>query len=186
MFTAHPTEAVRRALLQKEQEIVSCLVADIDRGRTPAERRADRERMRMALTAGWQTAESPPARPSVADELEHVGFYLSDVLYRVLPVFFEVFEDALAESHGPGLSLPPVLGFGSWVGGDMDGNPNVGAATIAAALAGAARARAGGLSAGPVATVVVLSQSTSRVPVDAAVLERIADYARLCPPRPRD
>jgi phosphoenolpyruvate carboxylase len=86
VFTAHPTEAVRRALLQKEQEIVACLVADIDRGRTPAERRADRERMRMALTAGWQTAEAPPARPSVSDELEHVGFYLSDVLYRVLPL----------------------------------------------------------------------------------------------------
>ena len=136
MFTAHPTEAVRRALLEKEQEIVSSLVADIDRSRTPPERRADRERMRMALTAGWQTAEAPVERPSVADELEHVGFYLSDVLYRVLPVFYEVFEDALAEQPtARRIALPPVLRFGSWVGGDMDGNPNVGAETIAATLA---------------------------------------------------
>ena len=44
VFTAHPTEAVRRVLLEKERQIVTCLVADIDRGRTPAERRADRER----------------------------------------------------------------------------------------------------------------------------------------------
>ncbi|MFA6986524.1 MAG: phosphoenolpyruvate carboxylase [Arenimonas sp.] len=181
VFTAHPTEAVRRALLEKEQEIVSCLVADIDRCRTPAERRADRERMRMALTAGWQTAEAPPARPSVADELEHVGFYLADVLYRVLPVFFEVFEDALAESLGPAPALPPMLRFGSWVGGDMDGNPNVGAATIAAALVAqralvlaAYRRDLSRLSA-------VLTQSFSRVGVDPAVTQRIDEYATRFP-----
>ena len=176
IFTAHPTEAVRRALLEKEQEIVSCLIADIDRGRTPAERRADRERMRMALTAGWQTAEAPPARPSVADELEHVGFYLSDTLYRVLPVFFEVFEDALAASHGECPELPALLRFGSWVGGDMDGNPNVGAGSIAAALAAQ---RALVLSAyrrdiGRLAQV--LSQSESRVAVDPALTARIEHY----------
>ncbi|MBP8097763.1 MAG: phosphoenolpyruvate carboxylase [Arenimonas sp.] len=181
VFTAHPTEAVRRELLEKEQEIIGSLVADIDRGRTPTERRADRERMRMALTAGWQTAEAPVERPSVDDELEHVGFYLSDVLYRVLPVFFEVFEDALAESLGQGIALPPVLGFGSWVGGDMDGNPNVGAATIAAALAtqrglvlAAYRRDLARLS-------NVLSQSSSRVAVDAAVLTRIGQYERRLP-----
>jgi phosphoenolpyruvate carboxylase len=178
VFTAHPTEAVRRELLEKEQEIIGSLVADIDRGRTPTERRADRERMRMALTAGWQTAEAPVARPSVEDELEHVGFYLSDVLYRVLPVFFEVFEDALADVVGQGIALPPVLGFGSWVGGDMDGNPNVGAATIAEALAtqrglvlAAYRRDLARLS-------NVLSQSSSRVAVDAEVLVRIGQYER--------
>src|SRR5688500_7391153 len=58
VFTAHPTETVRRALLKKEREIVSCLVADIDRARTPAERRADRERIRLALTTSWQTSEA--------------------------------------------------------------------------------------------------------------------------------
>jgi len=176
VFTAHPTEAVRRALLQKEQDIVGCLVADIDRGRTPAERRADRERMCMALTAGWQTAEAPPERPSVADELEHVGFYLSDVLYRVLPVFYEVFEDALAESHGGELVLPSVLRFGTWVGGDMDGNPNVGAGTIEATLK-AQRALVLAAYRKDLARLsVVLSQSTSRTGVDAAVGERIAAY----------
>jgi phosphoenolpyruvate carboxylase len=176
VFTAHPTEAVRRALLQKEQDIVGCLIADIDRGRTPAERRADRERMRMALTAGWQTAEAPPERPSVADELGHVGFYLSDVLYRVLPVFYEVFEDALAESHGGGMLLPAVLRFGTWVGGDMDGNPNVGAATIEATLR-AQRALVLAAYRKDLARLsAVLSQSTSRIGVDAAVLARIESY----------
>ncbi|NUS39620.1 MAG: phosphoenolpyruvate carboxylase, partial [Lysobacter sp.] len=100
VFTAHPTEAVRRALLEKERQIVTCLIDDIDRTRTPYEHRADLERMRLALTASWQTAETPPVKPSVADEFEHVGFYLSDVLYRVLPVFYELFEDALRETYG--------------------------------------------------------------------------------------
>ena len=181
VFTAHPTEAVRRVLLEKEQEIVASLVADIDRERTPAERRADRERMRMALTAGWQTAEAPPERPSVADELEHVGFYLSDVLYRALPVFFEVFEDALVESHGQSIALPPLLRFGSWVGGDMDGNPNVGAGTIAAALA-AQRALVLAAYRRDLSRLAnVLSQSLSRVAVDPAVLTRINDYTILMP-----
>ncbi|MCX7042693.1 MAG: phosphoenolpyruvate carboxylase [Gammaproteobacteria bacterium] len=181
VFTAHPTEAVRRVLLEKEQEIVASLIADIDRERTPAERRADRERMRMALTAGWQTAEAPPERPSVADELEHVGFYLSDVLYRALPVFFEVFEDALAQSHGEAVALPPLLRFGSWVGGDMDGNPNVGAETIAAALS-AQRALVLAAYRRDLSRLSnVLSQSLSRIAVDPAVLARIDEYSQMLP-----
>jgi len=66
---------VRRALLEKESEVVRALVADIDRSRTPVERRADLERMRMALTAAWQTAEFALDKPTVGDELENVGFY---------------------------------------------------------------------------------------------------------------
>ena len=181
VFTAHPTEAVRRALLEKERQIVGCLVADIDRGRTPPERRADRERIRLALTASWQTAEAPAAKPSVADEFEHVGFYLSDVLYRVLPVFYEMFEEALREAYGDTPALPDVLGFGTWVGGDMDGNPNVGADTIAATLAGqralvlrAYRRELDSLG-------ELLSQSDTRVGIDEAVLARVEDYRYLLP-----
>lgn len=181
VFTAHPTEAVRRALLEKERQIVGCLVADIDRGRTPPERRADRERIRLALTASWQTAEAPAAKPSVADEFEHVGFYLSDVLYRVLPVFYEMFEEALREAYGDTPALPDVLGFGTWVGGDMDGNPNVGADTVAATLAGqralVLRAYRRDLD----ALGELLSQSVTRVKVDEAVLARVEDYSYLLP-----
>src|SRR5690606_35271012 len=85
VFTAHPTEVVRRALLEKERTIVERLVADIDRGRTPPERRSDEARIRLALTSTWQTAEAPTLKPTVHDEVEHVGFYLANVLYRTLP-----------------------------------------------------------------------------------------------------
>ncbi|MGO1072410.1 phosphoenolpyruvate carboxylase [Lysobacter sp. CA199] len=176
VFTAHPTEAVRRALLEKERTIVGCLVADIDRSRTPPERRADRERIRLALTASWQTAEAPAAKPSVADEFEHVGFYLSDVLYRVLPVYYEMFEDALSETYGTAPTLPDVLGFGTWVGGDMDGNPNVGADTVAATLAGQRALVLGAYRRDLAALAELLSQSVTRVRVDDAVLARVEDY----------
>src|SRR5690606_22643447 len=127
VFTAHPTEVVRRALLDKERTIVERLVADIDRGRTPPERRADEARIRLALTSTWQTAEAPSLKPSVIDEVEHVGFYLANVLYRTLPAFYEAFADAIETVYGERMAVPKVLRFGTWVGGDMDGNPNVNA-----------------------------------------------------------
>ena len=65
------------------------LVDDLDGQRTPGERAADIARFRMALTASWQTADSSPLRPNVDDEREHVGFYVTNVLYRVMPVLYE-------------------------------------------------------------------------------------------------
>jgi phosphoenolpyruvate carboxylase len=181
VFTAHPTEAVRRSLLDKEQALVRGLVADLDRTQTPGERRTDQERMRTALTAGWQTAEAAGERPRVADEMEHIGYFLIDVLYAVLPAFYEVLEDAL-EHAGLGVApAPDLLRFGTWVGGDMDGNPNVGAATVAATLA-AQRAlvlaayrrelkQLGGL----------LTQSVSEIGVSPALLERVDEYRQRLP-----
>lgn len=178
VFTAHPTEAVRRALLEKESEVVRCLVGDIDRALTPQERRADLERMRLALTASWQTDENPPEKPTVADEFEHVAYYLSDVLYRVLPVFHETFLDALQAVYdkAPG-ELPPLLGFGSWVGGDMDGNPNVGAHTIAHTLASQRAIVLGRYQRELEKLADLLSQTEGRVQVDATLVARADDYA---------
>jgi len=130
VFTAHPTEAVRRSLLEKEQAIVRALVDRFDTSRTPRERAVDHERLRMALTAGWQTADVSAVRPTVQDEFEHIGFYLAEPLYRVMPVFYESFAQELARVYGIRAELPRLLRFGSWVGGDMDGNPNVGADTL--------------------------------------------------------
>jgi phosphoenolpyruvate carboxylase len=176
VFTAHPTEAVRRALLEKEQDIVECLVNDLDGTRTPQERRADGERIRAALTAGWQTAENPPERPTVADELDHVAFYLADVLYRVVPVYYEAFGEALAQHYGEAGTLPVMLRFASWVGGDMDGNPNVGAATIAAALDTQRALILSRYRTDLAHRGSALSQSLSRVAVSDAVRGRIDDY----------
>ncbi len=180
VFTAHPTEAVRRALLAKESVIVERLVADIDRARTPDERRSDESRIRQALATTWQTSEAPPLKPTVTDEVEHIGHYLG-VLFRVLPAFYEVFGDAVEATWGERIALPNVLRFGTWVGGDMDGNPNVGAATIEAALAAQRAQVLAQYRAELAALGQVLTQSRGRAGVDDAVDTRLAEYKALMP-----
>ena len=181
VFTAHPTEASRRALLEKEQDILRALMADLTGPRTPRERTADWARLRMALTASWQTADLSRVRPTVADEVDHVGFYLSEPIYRVLPVFYETLEDAIVAVYGTCPALPRVLRFASWVGGDMDGNPNVDADTIADTFRMQrervlARYRDECAQLGR-----ALSQTLDRVAVDPALLARLADYRRALP-----
>jgi len=134
VFTAHPTEATRRSLLEKDHDIVRALVSRLDVGRSPLEDRRALECIRMAVTASWQTADQSFERPSVMEELEHVLFYFTDVLYRVIPALYEGTEDALESAFGVGLEVPTLVRFASWVGGDMDGNPNVGAQSIRDAL----------------------------------------------------
>ncbi|HZX72334.1 MAG TPA: phosphoenolpyruvate carboxylase [Rhodanobacter sp.] len=181
VFTAHPTEAVRRSLLEKEQAIVRSLVDGFDPERTPQERAADDERIYMALSAGWQTAEASPIRPTVQDEHHHVGFYLANPLYRVVPALYEALDDALQSIYGVAVALPRLLGFATWVGGDMDGNPNVGADTIAASLA-TQRAQVIEHYLADVATLArLLSQTESRVAVAPALQQRLADYRERFP-----
>ncbi|MEZ0471443.1 phosphoenolpyruvate carboxylase [Luteimonas sp. C3_2_a3] len=181
VFTAHPTEAIRRALLEKERDIVRRLVVDIDRGRTPDERVSDTERIRQALTATWQTSEAPPTRPTVIDEMEHVGFYLGDALYRVLPAFFRTFSEAIERVYGRPLALPTLLKFGTWVGGDMDGNPNVGADTILATLAAQRAQVLGNYRQDLRRLMSILTQTQDRVTIDDAVTRRIEEYRTLLP-----
>ncbi|MEZ4653915.1 MAG: phosphoenolpyruvate carboxylase [Candidatus Eisenbacteria bacterium] len=132
VFTAHPTEAVRPDLLNKELAIAKVLVpAILNRDPTPGEAHDLRERIRAEVGASWQTEEHREERPRVADEREHILFYLGRI-YQVLPRFLEELEQALGE---PGdLELSGLFRFGSWVGGDMDGNPNVGGDTIRESL----------------------------------------------------
>ncbi len=180
VFTAHPTEAVRRALLAKERVIVERLVADIDRTRTPDERLSDESRIRQALATTWQTSEAPPLKPTVIDEVDHIGHYLG-VLFRVLPAFYEVFADAVEQAWGERIALPDVLRFGTWVGGDMDGNPNVGAATIEAALA-AQRAQVLGQYRDELRALgQVLTQTRDRAGIAADVEARLAYYRDAMP-----
>ncbi|MET4568737.1 phosphoenolpyruvate carboxylase [Rhodanobacter soli] len=181
VFTAHPTEAVRRSLLEKEQAIVRSLIDGFDQQRTPQERKEDDDRIYMALSAGWQTAEASPVRPSVQDEREHVDFYLANPLYRIVPALYESLAQALQATYGVAIKLPRLLRFASWVGGDMDGNPNVGADTIAACL-DSQRALVLERYREDVATLArQLSQTEGRVAASAALRARLADYRERFP-----
>lgn len=181
VFTAHPTEAVRRALLNKERDVVRRLIEDIDRALTPEERRKNRERIRVSLTSAWQTSEMAAAKPTVKDEMEHVGFYLSEVLYRVLPTFHEALEEAVTAAYGSCPALPKVLSFSTWVGGDMDGNPNVGAQTMLATLSAQRRLVLKAYRHDVLGLRTVLTQSQGRVGIDERVAARIAHYRQHLP-----
>lgn len=143
VFTAHPTEATRRVILEKQRRIADLLIARLDPSRTPRAERSILARIRSELAIAWQTEESPGQRPRVRDEAEHVLFYLADVLYGVTPVLSELVGDALERAYGSATSAdppvepagPPPVRYASWVGGDMDGNPNVGPDTIMDTLA---------------------------------------------------
>jgi phosphoenolpyruvate carboxylase len=105
---------------------------------TPQETAAALQNIRMLATTGWQTAEHPSEQMTVADELEHILFFITDVLYRSMPPYYEDMRSAVNRIYGDEskkLEIPDLVHFASWVGGDMDGNPNVNAKTIRATLA---------------------------------------------------
>jgi len=183
VMTAHPTEATRRTLLEKEQLILRRLVDRLDSTRTPDEEFAAIERIRAAITSNWQTEMYPEQKLSVKNEMEHVLFYLTDVLYRIVPPFYESLRQAL-ESCWPGaqnLSLPALLHFGSWVGGDMDGNPNVNADTIRRSLEYHRREIIKKYLPEIRSLSRFLSQSLSEVKVSQAVLSQLETYIGLLP-----
>jgi phosphoenolpyruvate carboxylase len=138
VFTAHPTEVTRRTMLRKEQRIARHLVEMMDPYMTPQETEAAFGQIRQELTTGWQTSEHPEEGVRLRDEAEHVLFFLTDVLYRMIPPFYESLESALAATYadrGAQIRVPILVRFGSWVGGDMDGNPHVTAKSIRETLA---------------------------------------------------
>ncbi len=185
VFTAHPTEAVRRTILGKEQRIARLLIERLAAGEwTPHEEETFEARLREEVTALWQTAEHPGTGRTVADEVEHVLFYVTDVLYRVAPALEESLDRALEAAWGRGAhrrSVAPVVRFGSWVGGDMDGNPSVGPETILATLERQRELLLERYAAEVRELYQHLSQSTTRVGVDAGVLERCERYSREAP-----
>ncbi|MEM1173928.1 MAG: phosphoenolpyruvate carboxylase, partial [Pseudomonadota bacterium] len=138
VFTAHPTEPTRRTILRKEQKIVRHLIDLLNPTMTHQERKAALQNIRLLITTGWQTLEHPSEQMTVSDELEHVLFFVTDVLYRATPPLYENLEQAIHEIYGDearDIRVPNLMRFASWVGGDMDGNPNVNAKTIRETLA---------------------------------------------------
>ncbi|HET6344845.1 MAG TPA: phosphoenolpyruvate carboxylase, partial [Myxococcota bacterium] len=183
VFTAHPTEATRRSLLVKEQRMARALVERFRGELLPYEDAAALGRVRNEVATAWQTDELG-IQPTVSEEVEHVVFYLTDVIYRIVPVFYEGLADAIGKVYGPE-AVPelekPLVRFGSWVGGDMDGNPNVGPATIRATLMRHRELILKRYGQELKELFDYLTQSSTRISVDAALPARIAAYRRLLP-----
>ena len=117
VLTAHPTEVARRSTLGKLRNIAELL----------AEQRTPRVQQRLAQTVDllWQTDEIRAVQPDPVDEARNAVYYLDELTVQALPHVLADLRDALAEV---GVELPVdgrPLTFGSWIGGDRDGNPHV-------------------------------------------------------------
>jgi len=184
VFTAHPTESTRRTILRKQQHVAELLLDRLNPTLSPNDKRALWSGIRTELTAGWQTEDHPREKLTVADEREHVLFYLTEILYRVVPPFFEEIALALEKVYGApaeSLDLPCLLRFGTWVGGDMDGNPDVHAKTIRETLARQQQVIVNTYFRETQNLVQRLSQSASRISVSPALATRIDEYMTLLP-----
>ena len=184
VFAAHSSESTRRTLLRKQQRISQLLLDRLDPTLTPHDVRSIWSSIRVEMTAGWQTEEHPRERLTVADEREQILFYLTEMLYRVVPAFYEEIAQALEKLYGvpaDSIELPTLLHFGSWVGGDMDGNPDVHAKSIRETLARQQQVIVNIYFSDCQELAQRLSQSASRVSVSATLAKRVEEYVTLLP-----
>ena len=128
VFTAHPTEAARRSVMFKRRRIGEFLTM-LDHIPVPEQEMARLEQLVLAeITSLWQTDEVRSRRPTVYDEVKMGLDYYEVSIFETLPGLYREIAEALHASYGmtmDALHLPQVLSFGSWIGGDRDGNPFV-------------------------------------------------------------
>jgi len=126
VVTAHPTEPNRKTVLRQWHDVTQELAAWDD------PRLSSRQRARIAagiqgiLTALWQTDEVRHRRPTVYDEQDAALFYFRESLLDAIPRLYADLDQSFEADFGQALGKPPMLlGFGTWIGGDRDGNPFV-------------------------------------------------------------
>lgn len=126
VLTAHPTEAKRVTVLEKHRRIYRLLVELESPRWTPREREGIVEQLRSEIELLWMTGELRLEKPTVEGEVGWALHFFNETLFEALPVLQDKLERAL-ETHYPEIAgkAPPFCQFGSWVGGDRDGNPFV-------------------------------------------------------------
>jgi len=126
IITAHPTESTKRSLLEIQKRIANILKQLDNPMLTKKERKQLDEQLYEEITIMWQTDELRQSRPTVMDEVRNGLYYFDQTLFDVLPDIHQEVQDALCENYPDfNWKVPNFLSFGSWIGGDRDGNPNV-------------------------------------------------------------
>lgn len=126
IMTAHPTEAAKRTVLETQKRI-SLILQQFDHPLlTKKEKARLDESLFNEVTALWQTNELRQRKPTVLDEVKNGLYYFKETLFDVLPDIHQELETQL-DHYFPGhaWNVSNFLHFGSWIGGDRDGNPNV-------------------------------------------------------------
>ncbi|HET7043950.1 MAG TPA: phosphoenolpyruvate carboxylase [Gaiellaceae bacterium] len=127
VLTAHPTEAMRRGTLRAHRRLAA-LLHELDDPELPpsAGARVARD-LAEEITILWQTDEVRSRRPRVADEIRNGHWFVEVSLWEAAPRLLAELREVVPDA-------PPALRFGSWIGGDLDGNPHTGPETLETAL----------------------------------------------------
>ncbi|MCC6944274.1 MAG: phosphoenolpyruvate carboxylase [Thermomicrobiales bacterium] len=126
VMTAHPTEARRRTVLEKQARIFRVLRDLDERATRPDAAERVRERLAATIAELWSSNDVRSFRLTVLDELQAILIHFRTTIFDVLPEIYRDIEEAVAEYYPQEkIRVPPFLTFGSWVGGDRDGNPFV-------------------------------------------------------------
>ena len=179
VFTAHPTEVTRRTVLLQRRRIAR----QLDRlDRLPLTEREAMEcetEIFAEITSLWQTDEVRAAAPTVADEIRMGLGYFPMTLFEVLPKIYEEVKVSFQQVYGLALKLedlPILLRFGSWIGGDRDGNPYVTPASTERALQDARKTILDHYVDAVDAVGQRLSLSTRKTGASEELLEQLAQY----------
>ncbi|MGV6810150.1 MAG: phosphoenolpyruvate carboxylase [bacterium] len=126
VFTAHPTEARRRTLMDLQRDIF-LLIDKLQIAELSEEEEFSLMRhLKAQIQLMWRTNEVRISKPSVIDEVRYGLYYFNESLFDAIPVVYRYFERAIRQTYGKGaVNIPSFLRFGSWIGGDRDGNPFV-------------------------------------------------------------
>ncbi|MEN8115092.1 MAG: phosphoenolpyruvate carboxylase, partial [Actinomycetota bacterium] len=173
VFTAHPTEAVRRSVQDKTREIAFLLRRRRDRTASETDKRRAERRVAELIEAIWQTDELRVDRPTPRDEARAVIHVFDTLFTSAIPQVYDELEHQLDRL---GIELEPgsaPLRFGTWVGGDRDGNPNVTSDVTMKVLATQHRHALDRLIAQIEALAAELSASEHIVDVDAGLTESL-------------
>ena len=139
VITAHPTEAKRRTILETQRRIF-VTIKQLD---DPRLNKYQRDEVVNEIETGirqlWLTDEVRATRPKVADEIKNGLYFFRESLFDAIPQSYRHLENAIkrhysSELIGKPLDIPSIIKFGSWIGGDRDGNPNVKPETTEMAL----------------------------------------------------
>ncbi|WP_194395802.1 phosphoenolpyruvate carboxylase [Microbacterium atlanticum] len=127
VFTAHPTEARRRAVSSSIRRLAALLEEHDQSLRNGADQRRAERRMLEEIDTLWRTAPLRPEKPSPTDEVRAVMAVFDETLYTAVPHVYRRVDDALQGPAAGGRApvVRPFVRVGSWVGGDRDGNPFV-------------------------------------------------------------
>lgn len=125
-MTAHPTEATRRAVLDIHKRIADDMMELDNPTLTLREREKLKEKLMNEVLILWQTDELRDRKPTVIDEVRNGLFFVDETLFEALPDVYEELERCLDKYYSDvKWHVPDYLRFGSWIGGDRDGNPSV-------------------------------------------------------------